>query len=611
MNTGTSDAHCGDALSAVINELQAEPRLTAALRHAETLRVTAALGSEPAIDAEQLAAVVRDSDDLSAIAAIHALGAVADSLADTVLLDVVLQGEEPFAGHAAWALGARGSSPEAIIALVDLLAAGGFTAMLAERTLLEWARAGESRPPDAPLRRFMSDPGTDGIVVIQPFLHARIDADGSALGAGDAGGIASLLRSLGSALGRLHSIDEVVTVTRRHADEPRSELLTAHHRVERIDVGTSGNLPWREAWVHRVQIEEALLALGERYAHRRVVWHLRMADVGTLAASAAARRLGQRVVFTAAPDPHIVIDAMQDHGRLDRRRFGVEEAAAQFWFRARMVERLAAHADHLVVLPRPSIMNELVDLIGLDAVDVARRVTVVPEGVDVGEVERAGARLRAGHTSAAVARVIQSLPIERRGLPWIITVGRLHPSKGPQRIVDAVAADPALSERVNVVLVGGDIVSPSADEQSTIELVRRAARDSHVGLVTLTGHLPPAEVSDLVAHVVATGGIYVAASDKEEFGLAIVEALAAGAVVVAPRRGGPSTYVEDGRTGVLCDASTAGELTAAIAAALALVPVAGRAARASAMVRDNLSVERMAERLGGVYRRLVPSKVSA
>jgi glycosyltransferase involved in cell wall biosynthesis len=296
---------------------------------------------------------------------------------------------------------------------------------------------------------------------------------------------------------------------------------------------------------------------------------------------------------------------------LDRRRFGVEEASAQFWFRARMVERLAAHADHLVVLPRPTIMNELVDLIGLDADDVARRVTVVPEGVDVGEVERAGARLLAGHTSGAVARVLRSIPVERRGLPWIITVGRLHPSKGPQRIVDAVAADPALSERVNVVLVGGDIVSPSADEQSTIELVRRAARDSHAGLVTLTGHLPPAEVSDLVAHVVATGGIYVAASDKEEFGLAIVEALAAGAVVVAPRRGGPSTYVEDGRTGVLCDASTAGELTAAIAAALALVPVAGRAERARAMVRDSLSVDRMAELLGDVYRRLVPSKVSA
>ena len=125
MNTGTSDACRGNALSAVIDELQAEPRLTTALRHAEVLRVTAALGAEPAIDAERLAAVVRDSDDLSAIAAIHALGAVADSLADTVLLDVVLQGEEPFAGHAAWALGARKSSPEAIIALVDLLAAGG------------------------------------------------------------------------------------------------------------------------------------------------------------------------------------------------------------------------------------------------------------------------------------------------------------------------------------------------------------------------------------------------------------------------------------------------------------------------------------------------------
>ena len=47
------------------------------------------------------------------------------------------------------------------------------------------------------------------------------------------------------------------------------------------------------------------------------------------------------------------------------------------------------------------------------------------------------------------------------------------------------------------------------------------------------------------------GGVYVCASVKEEFGIALLEAMATGLMVVAPDGGGPATYVQDGVTGVL------------------------------------------------------------
>ena len=47
--------------------------------------------------------------------------------------------------------------------------------------------------------------------------------------------------------------------------------------------------------------------------------------------------------------------------------------------------------------------------------------------------------------------------------------------------------------------------------------------------------------------VAGAGGVYACPSRKEEFGLALLEALAAGLSVVGPDRGGPPTYVEDGR----------------------------------------------------------------
>ncbi len=626
-----------DELDLAIEALVAEPRLTAALQRAEDVRIAAALAVDPVRAADRLLALVRDGDDVSALAAIHALGSVDHTSVDELLLAVLTDGDEPFAGHAAWAMAARRSTVEAIDALARLADTDGFSAMLAERTLVEWARLG-TIAAGAPARAateeldgldgldvsasWPSGPGVpddqrDGIVVIQPFLHARIDRDGTSLGAGDAGGIASLLRSLGSSLARVADIAEVVTVTRRHDGEATWEQLEHGHRVVRIPVGEPGPLPWRQAWVHRIEIERHLTALGRSFAGRRVVWHLRMADVGTLAAAAAARRLGQPVVFTAAPDPHIVIDALQDDGRLDRRSFAVDDAGAQYWFRARMVERLTAQADRLVVLPRPTIARELVELLGVDPVDLGRRVTVVPEGVDVGQVDRARARRWLHGTSPAVRRVLDGLPPERRSLPWVLTVGRLHPTKGAQRIVDAVVAEPGLADRVNIVIVGGELASPSADEQSTIELVRLAARDADPSLVSLTGNLPPSAVADLLVEVAEHGGVYVCAADKEEFGLAIVEAMAAGAVVVAPARGGPRSYVDHGRDGLLCDTLSPTAVRAAIVQAMELASVgdaaqrAERSATARRKVRRDLSIDTMASSLGAVYRDLLASPVSS
>ena len=603
-----------DGVGRALRAVQGEPRLTTGMRLAEHLRWTAARSHTPVRDAVALVQAVRTTDDLTAIAALHALSAVAHPSADDLLLETVLD-RSALAAHAAWAFGARRSSPAAVDALTSLAVEGGFTAMLAERTLDRWSRsdpAGSSSSTHLDRADLDGADGVDwirddGMVVVQPFLHARLDRDGTSLGAGDAGGIASLLRSLGASLAATDGVGGVVTITRRHEGESGSESIAPRHHVHRIEVGPRGPLPWREGWRFRRSIEEQLVVFGRSLAPRRVVWHLRMADVGTLAAAAAARRLGHPVVFTAAPDPHVVIDAMQDSGRIDRSNFGLEDASAQFWFRARMVERLSSQADHLTLLPRPTIERELIELVGLEPIDLATRATIIPEGVDVGALDHARSTVELAGVPLSVRRVLDRLHPVRRDLPWLLTVGRLHPSKGPQRIVEAVCSAPDLARGVNIVVVGGDLDRPSPDERSTVERIRLAARSADPGLVTLTGHLPPAEVTELMAYLAASNGVYVCASDKEEFGLAVVEALGSGAVVVAPERGGPRTYVEHGRTGMLCDTQSIAALHAAIRGAMDLTVRPGRAEAGRAMVRQDLSVERMAERLARVYRRVCPA----
>ena len=124
-----SDTQASDNVSLALRAVADEPRLTSALQRAEALRMTAARTVDPDRDALRLEAAVRGGDDLSALASIHALGTVTAATADRVLLELVLEAEEPFAAHAAWALAARRSSPTAISALVQLVTGGGFTAM--------------------------------------------------------------------------------------------------------------------------------------------------------------------------------------------------------------------------------------------------------------------------------------------------------------------------------------------------------------------------------------------------------------------------------------------------------------------------------------------------
>jgi glycosyltransferase involved in cell wall biosynthesis len=96
--------------------------------------------------------------------------------------------------------------------------------------------------------------------------------------------------------------------------------------------------------------------------------------------------------------------------------------------------------------------------------------------------------------------------------------------------------------------------------------------------------------------------VLVSGSLKEEFGLAIVEALAAGLTVVAPASGGPATYVADGDTGVLVAAEE--PLGPAILRAIDLIDRPQRAERARATIEAHHTVETMAEHLVELYRRV-------
>jgi glycosyltransferase involved in cell wall biosynthesis len=395
------------------------------------------------------------------------------------------------------------------------------------------------------------------------------------------------------------------------------ERPAPRHRFAYVDMQPEAGTAFTHDWPGLIEARRGMRRILRDQLPDVV--HLRMADVGSLAAAEVAAELGIPTVFTLAPDPHALINAAEESGRLDRRSFAAADATQALWYRVDLVRRLTRQAAHVVLFPRDNLANQLRDLAGIDLAAERGRFTVVPEGVDVAPIRAAASATTLATSSAArdlMDRIARLSP-ERHGLPLVVSIGRLVEVKGMSRLVEAFASDAELQRRANLVIVGGDLEHPTAEEQAELDRMQRLMAEHAAlrGCLILLGHRPNRDVPDILAvarhgqgSLVGAGGAYAAASRKEEFGLAIVEALAAGLPVVAPVAGGPSTYVEQGRTGYLVDTTDPLRLAAAVRGALDLAFVPGRAEYAAVTIGRKYDIRAMAGALVPIYADAVPAR---
>lgn len=703
-------------IQTAMDAVYAAPGIVDAIRLADDVAFEA--GRDPGVRTLRLLAkALASDDDVAAITAVHALAEMYDEQAARAL-SALLSDERGFIReHAAWALGAGLPRYDAIGRLLGIVAAGGFSGMLAQRTLENWSiTVGETlavaiesallgiqdaasrtrlvetlglvRAPIAArtLLRCAGDPAEppavriaavaalgqrahsaevaevlDGladtddeladaarlalvdlaaartaggavrngaapapgpVTVAQLFLHADIDPSLSSAGVGDNGGIATLLVRLGDALVADPStgVQRVLTLSRGPRERAVIDLGVIGmdrngHVYGRVPLADQP-VPSAAAWSLRVPARRGIRRIL-RAAGRIDVLHLRMADVGSLAAADVARELGIPVVFTVAPDPHAVIQSMDFSGSLTRSNFGAVDLHEHFWFRARLVQSLASNAAHTVLFPRPKLEQDMRQLVGIDITSHPERHTIVAEGVDLEVVDRAVREVRPSSSTDTppelepLRHLLEQLPPARRQLPLLVSVGRLHRVKGMATLVEAWAGGP-LAGRANLLIIGGDLEHPSLDEREQLDRIAQIvpAHDRAERGLLLAGHRSNdvaarwlAAVRFGVPGLASDAGVYVCASVKEEFGIALLEAMATGLTVVAPDSGGPATYVTRGDTGVLTQTWDTGSLAQAVAEALDIAAQRdeSRAVRAHDMVRDRFTIQAMASALGPVY----------
>ena len=215
-------------------------------------------------------------------------------------------------------------------------------------------------------------------------------------------------------------------------------------------------------------------------------------------------------------------------------------------------------------------MDAIIATSDISASFLKRAATVIPHGVDTDRyappADRAAAFAEAG------------LP----GRYAIGCFGRVRAQKGTDVFVEAMCRLLPRYPDFTAVIVGAIAVEQTAFANDLKKRIEAAGLQSRI---VITGELPIEQVQRWYQRLT----IYAFTSRNEGFGLTLIEAMAAGAALVASRAGAAELVVEDGITGVLTppgDARRAGRSAGAVDARSLVMRRDGRAgtrARAGAI----------------------------
>ena len=214
----------------------------------------------------------------------------------------------------------------------------------------------------------------------------------------------------------------------------------------------------------------------------------------------------------------------------------------------------------------------------------ARKIRLVSNGIDVERFESVGREF----DREAYRR---SLPTRARLLVGI--TGELREHKGQEDLVRAAALIKREFVDVDFLIVGDDA---SPDKRYRAHLERLIKELGLEGRVHLLGWL--ADVAPFL-HAI---DLFVSSSRIEPFGLAIVEAMACGAAVVATATGGAQEIIENGVTGKLVPVNNSEALAEALRTLLKDRHERARLSeRARMAARERFSLERMVDATEKVY----------
>jgi len=451
-----------------------------------------------------------------------------------------------------------------------------------------------------------------GPVLVQVVINPNPQSGGSA----SVGGVLTFLHSVGDALGMEGSLGRVVTleVLPWNVVDPSSSLGEKGrgcHSILRVPVYTLPDASSEQLMIHETEIRRSVaLALK----HRGIVpdlLHIRYTDNLAKAMLVLADNLGCRLIFTLTADPH------RDFAAAGGALLPMSEERTLFNLnKVFIADTILEKAAGILGIAHGSVDAQLITYfpkLCLSPEIQRKPVRVIPEGIRLEAAVYQSAELQ-GQGDQLLAMLNDHpgrFALDRRYSkdPLILNVGRLVPAKGQQRLVEAWAQS-SLSQEYNLVLIGGNLSAPNPEEADMLAAIEQTL-ERCPRLAGRFCHLPALDntmIRRLERVLVESGServpVYLCSSLKEEFGISILEAMAAGFLVLAPLRGGVPTYLEHGKSGFLIDTATAESMRRAAEKILLSEPqkrLRQIAAEGRRFILDNFGIEKIAGRFADFY----------
>jgi sucrose-phosphate synthase len=384
----------------------------------------------------------------------------------------------------------------------------------------------------------------------------------------DFGGQLVYVKELGLAMGNLgHRVD---IVTRRIVDPDWPEFAAdtdsypdaPNVRILRIPCGPDEFLPKEELWPYLgTEFVPRLLNLYQQEGSLPDVVTAHYGD-GGLCAAMIEERTGIPFSFTA----HSL--GAQKMDKMKIARPDISEADARYHFSSRIVaERLAMNRSKVnVTSTGQERFNQYTHNAYRGAVDPTddTRFAAVPPGVALQIFDRSSTYDGEEAVHELVeASLERDLRPGRVGLPCVVASSRLDPKKNHLVLVEAFAGSQTLRESANLVILTGSLEDPledygsARDEEravlaSLIEVIDRAGMRGEVSMFAVRGQRALAAA---YRHLAGRRSVFALTALYEPFGLAPLEAMAAGLPAVVTKFGGPAESMREGdeEYGILVD----------------------------------------------------------
>jgi sucrose-phosphate synthase len=388
----------------------------------------------------------------------------------------------------------------------------------------------------------------NGLYLMHISIHGLIRAHAPEIGIdADTGGQTKYVLDLGRRLGMSRKVRRFELLTRKIIDPKISELyavdreeLGARAQIIRLPCGPNSYLPKEQLWPHLQEFIDNALRHIRAQGEVPDAIHGHYAD-GGFAATRIAKVLGIPIVYTA-----------HSLGRFKRERLLADgmsprKAESKFHFRERIeAEEETLENAELVIASTSNEVDSQYAKYDLYKKDTMR---VLPPGCDIENLP--------GHLAGTA---LQSFNLMKRRFlaapnkPAIIMLARPDAQKNIAAALHAFGQS-NLRERANLVLYIGlrDALQPMAEAQRKIytDIFELVDRYDLYGSVAYPKQHSPEMVAALYRYAFRSGGLLLALSKHENFGLTLVEAAAAGVPVISSGAGGMADVIKNCHHGLI------------------------------------------------------------